>query len=163
MYDFSVKKTKLFTKSLYSLCNRLKINIIAGPVLSGAVIAQSVSTYSLLQKRHIQALFIPKEKSLYKCRAHVNEIKITSGFVKGKYRILLVDDCFSSGKTIVEACKELKDGEWLDKGLLVGLAFSYDHFTEQDYFPKMEEVLSYNSKLRLFSFNEEEIRELIWK
>lgn len=120
-----------YAGDLLRLCRKLKVDTVAGPVTSGVVIAMACFMRSCRSKYKVKALLLGKEG--YRREKHGSGPKIMgTGQV---CRVLVVDDCVSSGDAMVYAVKELQEFfRWapscgyIDCGAeIVGCASKYIH------------------------------------
>ena len=104
MYGDGYNGAIIKINKVLKICRDLDIDTIAGPVMSGAIIAIGCFLQSGNKgfKNPISALLL--EKDGYRRRKHSSGPKILGYF--GINRILMVDDCIYSGDAIIDAIKE---------------------------------------------------------
>ena len=103
MYWDNRKKVIADANSILNLCDSLKIDTIAGPTTSGAVIASIC--FALSDK--INVLFLGKKG--YRRNKHGDGIQGFFGKEHGPFgRILIVDDASETGDSIFDAINEIK-------------------------------------------------------
>jgi adenine/guanine phosphoribosyltransferase-like PRPP-binding protein len=111
VYYWDRKKTDIFLSSVVDLCRELEVNTVAGPVMSGAVMAASVATVASRTDKPVTALLLNKAGGKYEPAKHcsgVRKIFITDAFLHNKVKVLLIDDVVSTGDAMVHAIGEVQ-------------------------------------------------------
>jgi len=108
MYYYREEKIDRVIQTLCDICDELKINVIAGPVLSGVIMVAAVVS----RRPHIMGVALGKPDNLYRPSKHCEGVRQFGGkynhFTKS-FRVMLVDDLVSSGESLIHAYKELKE------------------------------------------------------
>lgn len=116
-------------RNIYEKAEEINASIIAGPVVSGALLAISTVqwAYEVKKREHLTALFIPKDEHFYKRRGHGAGLRYVGAtpFVPNQKleltgNVLLVDDIIETGGTIYDAIQTLNKEEKLHiKGIYI--------------------------------------------
>ncbi len=93
----------LIGKLIFDILKVREIDAIGGYSIGADPIVSSVSVVSFLEKKPIPAFIIRKEK-----KGHGREKRIEGNFKKG-YKVCVVDDVVTSGKSIVNGIKTVKE------------------------------------------------------
>jgi len=121
MYSWPTQKSADFLSKILDVCQELKVDTVAGPVLSGSVMAMAVAVAAWTRNIKIRALMLPKLGGAYAPAKHCNDTK--SLFCHDFYsNIMIIDDVASSGDTILHCIKHI-ERELPDKNI-VAIAIS---------------------------------------
>jgi adenine/guanine phosphoribosyltransferase-like PRPP-binding protein len=106
MYYFEHKHSLIFLQEIVKLCKELKVNIIAGPVASGAAIATATFGFSLEGDYRLTAMSLGKKG--YEKKYHSPGTNVLGSFESVR-SFALVDDVVETGATLKHCIQELKD------------------------------------------------------
>lgn len=110
MYLWSTGEINKYLRSMLDLCRKMEANTVAGPVLSGAVMATAVATYAAQHDYKLQAMFLSKPGNRYLPMHHSQlGIRRTFSSIDLPRRIVLVDDIISTGCAILHSIKEIDE------------------------------------------------------
>lgn len=151
MYHWSPDKTDNFLMELVALCQQLGADAIAGPVMSGAVIAASAATTASHFGTKLTALLLSKGGGgQYAPAKHCGGIRKLYLRRESK-RVVLVDDVVSSGDAMIAAVREIQDN--MPNAEIVGVVSGNDWY--QSAFRRVKDL----SSARLFGFDGKHIKE----
>lgn len=142
MYGFSREVLESFNRWALEICKEFYVDAVAGPVLSGAVMASSLATAS----SNLQAIFLPKHTGLYQPFKHNEGIKQAFGMSCPK-RVMLIDDVIESGGSMLKASEDILS-HWTSAEIVVFVCKDNREWNEskriKDVFP--------NAPIRDFDF-----------
>lgn len=146
MYYWDREKTDTFLSNVVKLCGVLGVNTVAGPVMSGAVMAASVATAASRANRPITALLLSKAGGKYAPAKHcsgVRKVFLTNEFHCGKVRVILIDDVVSTGDAMIHAIDEVQKD--IPNAIIVAAVSGNGWYKEE-----MKKISSRLSQIRFF-------------
>jgi adenine/guanine phosphoribosyltransferase-like PRPP-binding protein len=111
MYNMLQLQLDKFLRASVELCDNRGVDVVAGPILSGAMIAMGIVAH----RPSLAALALGKPEKGYTPRVHTTRSKSVGGLEsiyslrRTNLRVLLVDDCISSGAAMKHAIKDLNE------------------------------------------------------
>ena len=107
MYFWGDEKTKKFLLGVVDLCCELKIDAVAGQILSGSVMATSIITLAMTRDMEIRGIFLKKSGGLYVPAKHGSETKEIFCYANDVKRVMIVDDIVITGDSMISSAEEI--------------------------------------------------------
>jgi hypoxanthine phosphoribosyltransferase len=124
MYGFNIIDSRAFLLKALDFIHGMNADTVGGPVLSGAVMAAAIGAASLKTDRPLISVFLNKARGMYVRDKHDSTIKHMylpmASTVVYPQRIVIVDDCVSTGAAMMFAIEEVIK-EWPESVIVAAL------------------------------------------
>jgi len=125
VYDWGKQTTDSFVSQVVKLCRELQIDVVAGPVLSGAVMSAAIAAFASANDYALRAMLLSKCGGKYEPSKHYGGVRsLYAQKVISESRFIVVDDITSSGESIIHSANEITT-HWPDSTIVAIICGHY--------------------------------------